>query len=57
MFEFYGDVMGGEEVGGGVEDAGEFTGFDAVVVVVGEPDLEDTGLFGVGFPAAVDEGF
>lgn len=57
VFDFHGDGGIREDGSGLGEDGGHFPGFDAVLVVLADPDLE---LAGVGFPegaAAVEEGF
>lgn len=56
VLELDGDFGGGEEVEAEFDDFGELACFDAVVVVVGDPDLQDAGFILVTFAAAIEEG-
>ncbi len=57
VLELDGNLIAFEESAGGIENASEFPRFDAVIIVVSEPDLEDAGLLGVLSSTAIDEGF
>lgn len=56
MFEFDGDVGVGKKIGSEFDDSGEFASLDAVVVVVGGPNLEEAGFETVFFATTVQEG-
>ena len=56
MLKFDGDILRAKEIGGCLEDAGEFASLDSVNEVVGDPDLENAGLFGMAFAATIEEG-
>jgi len=56
VLKFDGDILRAKEIGGCPEDAGEFASLNSVAVVVGDPDLENAGLFGMALAATIEEG-
>ena len=55
VFDLDGEVVGSQEWLAGLQDAGQFGGLQAVIEVLGHPDLQQAGGAGADGAAAVDE--